>query len=184
MARLPPPRWLGVGDLDESDEYFSLPFDFYSNALQDFDSRLNALANDFLSFAAAKKRDFESRYRGFIQNPEKIRDMGVRPPRQPAFFWVYQKRYADLCFAYIDRLYSARDSFAARRAEFQNDSGFADFDWCLNYCDMWVRAVLRVLEYATFWVSKIWALHFDAFSDSSLQVAFKPKFHAKKQVGW
>ena len=184
MARLPRPRWLGVGDLDEADEYFSLPFDFFSNALLDFDDRLQALNDEFIAFATAEKRNFESRYRGFIQNPEMVEKMGVRPPRQPALFWLFQKRYADLCAEYLTHLDNARDSYSARRDEFENHKDFELFDWCLDFGRLWVRAVLRVLEYATFWLTKVWDWCFGDFSDSALKVAYKPKFKATRQVGW
>lgn len=184
MARLPRPRWLGIGDLDEADEYFSMPFDFFSAVTVDFDSRLQALNDEFVAFATAEKRKFERRYRGFLQNPQMVEKMAARPPRQPACFWEFQRRYADLCFDYIARLRGTRDSFSARRADFQAHKDFDSFDWCLDFCGLWERAVIRVLEYAVFWLAKVWDWCFGDYSDSSLKIAYKPKFKATRQVGW
>ena len=182
MARLPSPRWLGIGDLEDSDSFFALGLDFYSMLFDDFQNRLDSISNDFLEFTKDSWWAYRKKYE---KNKIKFAGESVVVPRPAVrpYFWVYQNKFAELCLEYVNKIYAARDSALKRQAEFPDESQFVV---AVSYWEEWVSAVFRVLDYATFWVFKVWEIHFKELTcvSTALKIQFKPNYKATKQVGW
>lgn len=189
MARLPRPKWLGIGSLDDQDSYFSLGYDFYFPLFADFDDRLAALADDFVKFALAERKAFENRFKF----AGKVAGVDFPRPPAPALFWFHQNAFSALCMEYVERIYNARENALKRQNELILARGRGDtpieremFLVALSYWENWRDAVFRVLDYATFWVFKYWQITFENLScvSTALKIQFKPNYKATNQVGF